>query len=99
TIDYPDEHRVRAKRVFEPWKDTSIEVDEYDAKGNITKATIKDVDGTLTETYKYDEKGNPKEFVAVRAGQTLIRETYRYEFDSHGNWTTQYEENTSLPQF
>jgi len=75
-------------RVFEPHKDSVIEIDEYDQAGNITKATFHDDEGTKTELYKYDDKGNPTEFVGIDgSGKQWIKETYQYEFDSHGNWT------------
>lgn len=91
TFTYPEAHRVKITRVFEPDKHSVVEIDDYDSNGNIIKAAFYD-DGGLdqTEFYKYDSKGNPLEFVALYdKGKRRIKETYHYEFDSHGNWTTE----------
>src|SRR5262249_21267330 len=53
TIAYPEARRVKITRIFEPHKDTAVEIDEYDEKGNVTKATFHDDEGTTTEFYKY----------------------------------------------
>ena len=85
-------------RLFEPDKRPTVELDESDGKGNITKALFYDVDGNLDETelYKYDEKGNSTEFVTYNgSGKLLFKETYTYEFDSCGNWTTERNESWS----
>jgi YD repeat-containing protein len=93
TITYPDKKHLRIARVFEHPKDTIIETDEFDAAGNVVKATFEDEDGTQTELYKYDNRGNALEFVGKDPlGKTWITETYQYEFDSYGNWTTRSSE-------
>lgn len=90
TFEYPEAHRVKITRVFEPEKRTVVEIDDYDANGNIIKATFySDASLDQTELYKYDDKGNPTEFVSSDGtGKQWIKETYHYEFDSFGNWTT-----------
>jgi hypothetical protein len=90
TFSYPDSRHVKIVNTFESNKDSVIEIDEYDHKGNVTKAKFQDSEGTTTEFYKYDDKGNPTEFVSTYGtGNVWIRETYQYEFDFHGNWTTE----------
>jgi len=89
TLSYPEARRVKITRVFESDKHSEVETDDYDSKGNIIKAAFYN-DGSLdqTEFYKYDDKGNPTEFISTDAAhKSLIKETYRYEFDSYGNWT------------
>jgi YD repeat-containing protein len=100
TFAYPEANRVNITRVFESDKHSEVEIDDYDSKGNITKATFYE-DGSLdqTEFYKYDDKGNPTEFVATdSAGKIWIKETYRYEFDSYGNWTTERDVSLANPR-
>jgi YD repeat-containing protein len=90
TFAYPESRRVKITRVFEPHKDSVIEIDEYGRNGNITKATFQDSDGTRTELYEYDDKGNPTKFETYDgAGKLIFKETYEYEFDSRGNWITE----------
>src|SRR5207245_1369320 len=96
---YPEAHRVKITRVFEPRKDSEIEIDEDDGNGNITKATFQNADGVTTEFYKYDDRGNPTEFVSTHGtGNVWIKETYQYEFDSHGNWTTETDLTSADPR-
>jgi hypothetical protein len=100
TFAYPEPHRVKITRVFEPEKHSEVEVDEYDSKGNIIKATFYS-EGSLdqTELYKYDDKGNPTEFLSYDGtGKRSIKETYRYAFDSHGNWTTEWDVTLADPR-
>ena len=88
---YPEARRVKITSVFESYNHTGVEIDDYDSKGNIIKRTFY-TDGNLdyTERNKYDDKGNPTEVVRFDgAGKQWIKETYTYEFDSHGNWTTE----------
>jgi YD repeat-containing protein len=99
TFAYPEPRRVKITRVFESRKDSEIETDEYDANGNITKATFQNADGVTTEFYKYDERGNPTEFVSTHgASNVWIREIYQYEFDSYGNWTTETDLTSVAPR-
>jgi len=96
---YPEVRRVKITSVFESYNHTSVEIDDYDSKGNIIKRTLY-TDGNLdlTELYKYDDKGNPTEFVSSDgAGKQWIKESYTYEFDAHGNWTTKREEALADP--
>jgi YD repeat-containing protein len=87
---YPEARQVKITSVYEPQKESVFEIDEYDRNGNVTKATIKDPDGTETEFYKYDNKGNPTSLeIYDGAGKLVFKETYKYEFDSHGNWITE----------
>src|SRR6185436_10503374 len=40
------------------------------------------------EVYKYDEKGNISEMTLMASdGSMVSKETYKYEYDSLGNWT------------
>jgi len=99
---YPDDRHVKITRVFYVGygKNTVIEVDEYDQSANIIKATFHDDDGTQIESYKYDGRGNPIEFVVTDgSGKQLIKETYKYEFDSYGNWTKRSSETSADPRF
>jgi YD repeat-containing protein len=96
---YPEARRVKITSVFESYNHTSVEIDDYDSKGNIIKRTLY-TDGNLdlTELYKYDDKGNPTEFVSSDgAGKQWIKGTYTYEFDAHGNWTTRRDEALADP--
>ncbi len=98
-LAYPEARRVKITSVFESYNHTGVEIDDYDSKGNIIKRTLY-TDGNLdlTELYKYDDKGNPTEFVSSDgAGKQWIRETYTYEFDSHGNWTAERDEALADP--
>jgi hypothetical protein len=90
TFAYPDARHVKITRIFAFDKHSSVEIDEYDEKGNITKATFHDTEGVETEFYKYDDKGNPTKFETYDgAGKLIFKETYAYKFDSHGNWITE----------
>lgn len=96
TFGYPTPRRAKITRVFEFDKRSVIEIDEYDEKGHVKKAVFQNADGTETESYSYDDKGNPLEFVGYdRTGKRWIKETYQYDFDSYGNWTTQREESSA----
>jgi YD repeat-containing protein len=98
---YPETRRVKITSVFESYNHTGVEIDDYDSKGNIIKRTFY-TDGNLdyTELNKYDDKGNPTEVVRFDgAGKQWIKETYTYEFDSHGNWTTERVEALADPLF
>ncbi len=96
---YPEARRVKITSVFESYNHTSVEIDDYDSKGNIIKRTLyTDRNLDFTELYKYDVKGNPTEFVSSDgAGKQWIKETYTYEFDAHGNWTTRRDEALADP--
>ena len=92
---------MKITSVFESYNHTGVEIDDYDSKGNIIKRTFY-TDGNLdyTERNKYDDKGNPTEVVRFDgAGKQWIKETYTYEFDSHGNWTTERVEALADPLF
>jgi TonB family protein len=78
-------------KVVENGKRVLLEAAEYDLKGTKTVNQYFPVAGaTLTgrETYKYDDKGNISEMTLMGAdGSMVSRETYKYEYDSLGNWT------------
>jgi TonB family protein len=78
-------------RVVEETKRILLETAEYDPKGNKTQNQYFPIAGsrlTGREVYKYDDKGNISEMTLLASDGTLIgKETYKYEFDSVGNWT------------
>ena len=67
-----------------------LEMAEYDLKGSKTQNQyfpMTDSSPTGRETYKYDDKGNISEMTLLAADGSLIsKETYRYDYDSLGNW-------------
>ena len=77
-------------KLVEDNKRVLLETAEYDVKGAKTQNQYFPVTGgalTGRETYKYDEKGNISEMTLLNAdGSLLSKETYKYEFDSIGNW-------------
>ncbi|MGI8838412.1 MAG: tetratricopeptide repeat protein, partial [Pyrinomonadaceae bacterium] len=62
----------------------------YDPRGRKIDTVAYPVEGdslTGKEQYRYDEKGNIMEMVVRDVdGSVLSKETYKYEFDSLGNW-------------
>lgn len=68
-----------------------LEAAEYDLKGAKTVNQYFPVAGaapTGREVYKYDEKGNISEMTLMGSdGSMVSKETYKYEYDSLGNWT------------
>ena len=94
TLTYPRSRRVKITRVFElhNGKSSNTEIDDYDSNGNIIKAVFREENGyeSSRELFKYDDKGNLTEFKAYGGdGKIYLKETYQYEYDSYGNWTTQ----------
>src|SRR5690349_19845164 len=77
-------------KIVEDRKRQLLETAECGVKGAKTANQYLPVSGsTLTgrETYKYDDKGNISEMTLLNAdGSLLSKETYKYEFDSIGNW-------------
>jgi TonB family protein len=77
-------------KVIEDNKRVLLETAEYDLKGAKTQNQYFPVAGsalTGRETYKYDDKGNISEMTLLNGdGSLLSKETYKYEFDSIGNW-------------
>ena len=67
-----------------------LETAEYDLKGAKIRNQYFPVGGsspTGRETYKYDDKGNISEMTLMGADGSLIsKETYKYDYDSLGNW-------------
>jgi TonB family protein len=67
-----------------------LEMAEYDLKGAKTQNQYFPVGGSTAtgrETYKYDDKGNISEMTLMAADGSLIsKETYKYDYDSLGNW-------------
>ena len=78
-------------KVIENAKRVLLEAAEYDLKGAKTVNQYFPVAGTTPtgrEVYKYDEKGNISEMTLMGPdGSMVSRETYKYEYDSLGNWT------------
>jgi TonB family protein len=69
-----------------------LEAAEYDLKGTKTVNQYFPVAGAATptgrEVYKYDDKGNISEMTLMGSdGSMVSKETYKYEYDSLGNWT------------
>jgi TonB family protein len=79
-----------AGKTVEDTKRVLLETSEYDLKGTKTQNEYFPITGsTLTgrEVYKYDEKGNISEMTLMSADGSLVsKETYKYEYDSFGNW-------------
>ena len=100
TFVYPSEGLVKITRVFEHYnaQSTEVETDELDKSGRIIKETFQNDEGKHIELYKYDDKGNPTEFVDTdETGKQLIKETYQYEFDKYGNWTERRSKASAAP--
>lgn len=78
-------------QVMENGKRVLLEAAEYDLKGTKTVNQYFPVSGaalTGREVYKYDDKGNISEMTLMGAdGSMVSKETYKYEYDSLGNWT------------
>jgi len=74
----------------EEGKHVLLETAEYDVNGaKIQNQYFPIAGSSLTgrEVYKYDDKGNISEMTLLNAdGSLLSKETYKYEFDSVGNW-------------
>ncbi len=74
----------------EEGKRVLLETAEYDVNGAKTQNQYFPVAGsslTGRETYKYDDKGNISEMTLLNSdGSVLSKESYKYEFDSLGNW-------------
>ncbi len=66
----------------------------YDASGHLTEAIRYKADGNVANkvAYTYDSKGNKTEETTYKADGKLEKySTFKYEFDSHGNWTKMTE--------
>ena len=78
-------------KVIENAKRVLLEAAEYDLKGAKTVNQYFPVAGSTPsgrEVYKYDEKGNISEMTLMASDGSLVsKETYKYEYDSLGNWT------------
>lgn len=78
-------------KLIENGKRVLLEAAEYDLKGAKTVNQYFPVAGaapTGREVYKYDEKGNISEMTLMGSdGSMVSKETYKYEYDSLGNWT------------
>ena len=68
-----------------------LETAAYNIKGAKTENQYFPVAGsslTGKEVYKYDERGNISEMTLLNSDGTLLsKETYKYDYDSVGNWT------------
>ncbi|HEV2905229.1 MAG TPA: hypothetical protein VGW32_09285, partial [Pyrinomonadaceae bacterium] len=78
-------------KLIENTKRVLLEAAEYDLRGAKTVNQYFPVAGTAPtgrEVYKYDEKGNISEMTLMGSdGSMVSKETYKYEYDSLGNWT------------
>jgi len=78
-------------KITENGKRVLLETAEYDLKGTKTVNQYFPVAGsapTGREVYKYDDKGNISEMTLSGTDGSLVsKETYKYEYDSLGNWT------------
>src|SRR5687768_15097795 len=78
-------------KVIENTKRVLLEAAEYDLKGVKTVNQYFPVAGTAPtgrEVYKYDDKGNISEMTLKGSdGSMVSKETYKYDYDSLGNWT------------
>ncbi|HXT62037.1 MAG TPA: TonB family protein [Pyrinomonadaceae bacterium] len=78
-------------KIVESGKRVLLEAAEYDLNGAKTVNQYFPVAGSTStgrEVYKYDDKGNISEMTLTGSDGSLIsKETYKYEYDSLGNWT------------
>jgi TonB family protein len=78
-------------KLVENGKRVLLEAAEYDLKGTKTVNQYFPVAAsapTGREVYKYDDRGNISEMTLMGANGSMVsRETYKYEYDSLGNWT------------
>ncbi|HEX5703299.1 MAG TPA: energy transducer TonB [Pyrinomonadaceae bacterium] len=78
-------------KLIENGKRVLLEAAEYDLKGVKTVNQYFPVAGaapTGREVYKYDDKGNISEMTLMASdGSMVSKETYKYDYDSLGNWT------------
>jgi hypothetical protein len=66
----------------------------YDSAGNRSTALTYKPDGTLKDfqSWRYDEKGNELEYKRLDAQGTVLESlNHSYEYDSHGNWTKDFQ--------
>jgi TonB family protein len=77
-------------KLVDDGKRVLLETAEYDLKGAKTQNQYFPVNNstpTGREAYKYDDKGNISEMTLMGTDGSLIsKETYKYDFDSMGNW-------------
>lgn len=68
----------------------------YDSNGKMTRK----VGGLVPRTVDYDDKGNPiKEYMeGFRYGSANPETSYKYEFDSKGNWVQQIITQTTVKE-
>jgi hypothetical protein len=66
---------------------------KYDEKGNMTESNQVKPDGSsaVMHTYKYDDNRNKTEMTTTEQGILKITYSYRYEFDSKGNWVKEFD--------
>ena len=78
-------------KIVESGKRVLLEAAEYDLNGAKTVNQYFPVAGSTStgrEVYKYDDKGNISEMtLSGTDGSMISKETYKYEYDSLGNWT------------
>ena len=84
---YDDTDRIISVKLVDDGTVEAIVTPEYDANGNVVKATIQTNNGTYTSTYDYDEQNHliaaDKYRVDWRTVWTLY--SYTYSYDADGN--------------
>ena len=75
---------------------------KYDFKGNVIESiSYNAINGSVNSktTYKYDEKGNEIAVNRYNADGTMnYKYTYKYEFDTTGNWIKKTIINDDKPK-
>lgn len=90
--EYDEADRIISVKLMEDGTVEAIVTPEYDANGNVVKATIQTNNGTYTSTYTYDE-------------QNCLIAAEKYKCDSWGDWnstprpyTYSYDANGNLTE-
>lgn len=84
-----DGHQVVTTTRFDVGHDVAI---TYDDRGHVREKVVSDLRGRKQShsEFRYDEHGSQVEERSYDAGGRLTdRKTYRYEYDSVGNWITE----------
>ena len=96
---YSRNYDAKGNKTLETWYNPNGSVNRrvqftYDANGNVTESVRYKADGNVANkvAYAYDAKGNKTEETTYKADGSLEKySTFKYEFDSHGNWTKMTE--------
>lgn len=91
---YGRNYDAKGNKTLEAWYNPDGSVNRrvqftHDATGNLIEAIRYKADGTMANkvAYAYDSKGNKTEETTYKADGSLEKySTFKYEFDSHGNW-------------